>query len=109
MQLIFHTPINNLSLGNVGFNLLRECHKRQYDIGWFPVGQTDLSAFKVDQPFVDWLQNAANQRYEFLGKDLPAIVNWHINGSERVYSDKQLLLTYHETNAVTSVERAIVS
>lgn len=109
MQLIFHTPINNLSLGNVGFNLLRECYKRNYDVGWFPVGQTDLSAFKVDQPFVDWLQKSANQRYDFLGKDLPSICNWHINQSERLYSRRQILVTYAETDAVTSVEKAIVS
>jgi hypothetical protein len=108
MQLIINTPVNNLSLGNVGFNLLRECYKRGYEIGWFPVGNTDLSAFKVDQPFVDWLQKSANQRYDFLGYNFPALVNWHIAGSERLFSNKQILLTYHETNECTSIEQNIV-
>jgi len=109
MQLIFHSPLNSLSLGNVGFNLLREFYKRGYNIGWFPEGQTDLSAYKVDEKFVAWLQKSANQRYEFLGKGLPAVSNWHIANSERTFSKKNLLLTYHEVDNCTNVEKAIVS
>ena len=108
MQLIFHTPVNSLSLGQIGYNLLRECYKRGYDVGWHPVGQTDLSAYKVDQSFVDWLQKSANQRYDFLGKDLPAVVNWHLNQSERLYSRRQILCTYCETDTATNVEKSIV-
>lgn len=109
MQYIVHTPVNSLSLGNVGFNLLKESYKAGHDVGWFPVGQSDLSAFKVDQPFVNWLQEAANKRYSFLGKGLPALCNWHLNGSERLYSDKQILLTYTETSSPTPTELSIAS
>ena len=109
MQLIFNSPVNSLSLGQVGFNLLREFYKRGYEIGWFPVGQTDLSAYKVDEKFVQWLQKSANQRYEFLGKGIPSISNWHLNGSEKVFSERNILLSYHETDSVTSVEKSIAS
>lgn len=109
MQLIFNSPANSLSLGQVGFNLLREFYKRDYKIAWFPVGQTDLSAYKVDEKFVQWLQRSVNQRYEFLGKDVPSISNWHLNGSEKVFGAKNLLLTYQETDSATPVEKAIAA
>ena len=109
MDLIFHSPLNNLSLGQIGFNLLREFYKRGYNVGWFPEGNTDLSAYRVDEKFVAWLQKSANQRYEFLGKGLPALSNWHLNGSARVFSSKQVLCTFHETDSITSVEKAIAS
>lgn len=108
MQLIVHTPINALSLGNVGYNLLRECYLRNYNVGWFPVGDTDLSAFKQEPEFLKWLQKSADERYSYLGHNFPALVNWHISGSERLYSDRQVLLTYHETSECTSVEQNIV-
>lgn len=108
MQLIIHTPINNLSLGQVGYNILRECYLRNYSVGWFPVGDTDLSAFKQDPDFFAWLDKSARERFSYLGHGFPALVNWHIASSERLYSDKQLLLTYHETSQPTPTELSIV-
>jgi hypothetical protein len=109
MQLIFNSPLNPLSLGQVGFNLLREFYKRDYDVGWFPIGNTDLSAYRVDEKFVQWLQKSVNQRYSFLGKDIPSVSNWHLNGSEKVFGAKNLILTYHETDSATPVEKAIAA
>ena len=48
MKLIFDAPINNLSFGNVGVNLLRELYKKNAKISLFPKGPTDLTAFDKD-------------------------------------------------------------
>lgn len=109
MELIINTPINPLSLGQVGYNLLRECYLRKYNIAWFPVGNTDLSAFKADQQFANWLQKSADQRYTYLGLDLPCINNWHLSGSEKLLSNKQVTMTYHETDRATPAEISIAN
>ena len=53
MSLIVDVPINNLSFGNVGVNILRELFNRQIPISLFPRGgQKDLSAFnKLPEEF----------------------------------------------------------
>lgn len=107
MKLIFEAPINSLSLGVVSLNLLREFYRRKFDIGLFPIGKTDLSAFKLDKEFVDWLQKSINQRWSFLDKDVLCLKNWHLNDSDRVRTNNQILLTYHETSSASLVETKI--
>lgn len=109
MELIIDTPISTLSLGQVGYNLLKECFRRNYKVGWFPVGETDLSPFKVVKEFHQWLQESINQRWDLLKKDTVCLKNWHIQGSENLRTNRQILLTYHETNRPTDVEKSIVN
>ena len=56
MNLVVDVPINNLSFGNVGVNILRELFNRQIPISLFPRGgQKDLSAFnKLPEDFKSW-------------------------------------------------------
>lgn len=109
MKLLVESPINNLSLGNVGYNILKECFKRNYEVGFFPMGQTDLSAFKTDPKFHAWLQKSINRRWDLLKKDVPCIKNWHLSSSDTVRTNKQILLTYHEVSKATKVEIAIAN
>lgn len=108
-QLIVETPLNSLSLGNVGVNILREIYSRGIEIGLFPIGETDLSSYVLDKPFIDWLQKSINRRYEFLKKDSICIRNWHIAGSDLLRTNNQVLISYHETSKATPVEVAIVN
>lgn len=108
MKLIFNSPVNSLSLGIVGYELLREFRRRNMEVGWFPVGKTDLSAFKADKDFHQWLQESINNRWHFLDKDAITISNWHISGSENLRTNNQILLTYHETSAPSLIETKIV-
>ena len=57
MNLIFNAPINNLSFGNVSYNVLREFYKQDDKVVIFPIGgNTDFAAFdKIDQDFKSWI------------------------------------------------------
>ena len=73
MSLILDVPINNLSFGNVGVNILRELFNRQTPISLFPRGgQKDLSAFnKLPEDFKAWIDQCESDKYRSLDKDTP--------------------------------------
>ena len=84
MNLIADIPINNLSFGNVGINILKELYKRNFTVSLFPRGATDLSSFnKLDEDFKSWIERSTNDRYKTLDKDTPTLTLWHLNGSDR--------------------------
>ncbi len=92
MRLLVNAPINALSFGNVSVNILRELHKKDIDLVFFPIGdKAELEAYdKIDLSFVKYLQSATNSRYEKINKDIPTLKLWHIFGSETRYSKKKL-------------------
>ncbi len=99
---------STLSLGQVGFNLLRELYKRKVQVCFFP-RQFDLSPFRVDTGFGQWLERAANTRYAKLDRKVPTLNVWHIAESEKRISDKQVTLSFHETDSPTEAEINIVN
>ncbi len=104
-KLIFHAPINSLSLGNVAVNLLREMHKKGIDLTFFPVGTNiDFKAYKLSKEFSDWFGASVSNRLKTVKKDTPSLRLWHLNGSELKYSDRQYLMTFYETNSPTQEE-----
>lgn len=109
MQLLVETPASALSLGQVGYNILKECHKRNYEVGFFPVGNIELSPFKIESKFHAWLQESINRRWDLLKKDTPCLKVWHLAGSDTVRTNKQLLCSFHETNRSTPIEVAIAN
>lgn len=102
-KLIFHGPVNPLSIGQTSFNILRELYKRKIQVVWFP-RQVDFSAYKIDPAFGQWLERAANNRYTKFDKNIPSLSVWHLNGSEMKPSNRQYLLTFHETDSPTEAE-----
>ena len=111
MRLLVNAPINALSFGNVSVNILRELHKKDIDLVFFPIGdKAELEAYdKIDLSFVKYLQSATNSRYEKINKDIPTLKLWHIFGSETRYSKNQSLFTFHEVSEVTSVEKNLLN
>ena len=107
-KLIVHAPINQLSLGNVSYNILRELYKKKINVIFFPK-QFDLSAFNPTPEFKTWLENSINSRYTKYNKSIPTFSTWHIAGSEFKLSDKQYLLTFHETDSPQPAEVNIVN
>ena len=113
MSLIFEAPVSSLSFGQVSYNILREFWKRNLDIGFFPIGNIDLSCFEPKKEFVDWLQDAANKRYSFLKRDVPSLKLWHILSTDTVKTDmlrtpRQTLLTFYECSEPTEYEKSII-
>lgn len=108
MQLIFSSPLSSLSLGQVSYNLLREMWKREYQVGYFPIGNVDLAAFQPDPKFIQWLQKSIDQRFKLLSRDTPSLKLWHISGSENLLGPNQKLITYYECSEPTETEKSIV-
>ena len=107
MKLLVEAPLNTLSFGNVSFNILRELYKKNVDVGLFPIGNVDVSAFEIDKEFSDWLQQCINNRYNFVSKDVKAFKLWHLSGSENRKNPNQNLFTFYECSQPTDLEKII--
>lgn len=104
MKFNIELPINPLSLGQVGFGVLREMYNRGLSPNIFPIGNIDLKSFILDEGFMLWLNeniSAADSRYSF---EDPSIKLWHIMGSHSKLSKRNILWTAHETDTATDTE-----
>lgn len=109
-QFAVQIPINGVSFGQVSFNILYEFYKMGLNPCIFKATdhQFDVSSFNVDQGFLAWIErNHVSALSRHSRKD-PTIRLWHINDSLRSYSDRQILLTFHETDRLTEVEQNIL-
>ncbi len=111
MKLLVNAPINALSFGNVSVNILRQLQKKDVDLAFFPIGdKAELDAYdKIDKNFLNYLQEATNNRYTKIQKDIPSLKLWHIFGSENRYSKNQSLFTFHEVSEVTLIEKSLLN
>lgn len=110
MQVLFDGPLNNLSLGNVSFNFLRELIKKRAVSAVFPVqDRADLSAFDCSEEMKPEIVSLINNRLIKINKDTPTLRVWHINGSERRLTNKQFLYTFYECDQPTVEEMTIVA
>ena len=110
MQFAVHVPLNSLSFGQVSFNLLYEFFKMGLNPSIFKASehQIDFSAYDFEQEFVDWIIRNHNDAFLKHNRNIPTIRVWHINDSIRSYSNKQVLLTFHETDQLTPIESNIL-
>ena len=107
MKILVEAPINSLSLGNVSFNIIRELFDRGHDVAIWPKGNIDLKAYDADQDLVKKIENGINNRYNYLGEDVPSLKIWHLNGSEDRKNCKQYLLSFYECNQPTDTEKKL--
>ena len=108
-KLNLHLPINNLSIGNVSFNILRELYRRKVQCAIFPYGNPDLSAYKIDEQFGKWIETCVNNRYKKVDRSVPTLAVWHIAESQFKPSDRQYLLSFHECDSPTESEVNLVN
>ncbi len=111
MKLLVSAPISSLSFGNVAVNILRELHKKNVELVFFPIGEkVELEAYdKINLDFVKYLQSSTNQRFEQIDKNIPSLKFWHIFGSESRYVKNQSLFTFHEVSEVTAIEKNLLN
>tara|TARA_B110000285_G_scaffold61272_1_gene70430 strand:+ start:2773 stop:3831 length:1059 start_codon:yes stop_codon:yes gene_type:complete len=108
MKILVEAALNSLSFGNVSYNIIRELFDKGHDVGIFPIGQNvDLSAYDVSEGLNKKIQEAINNRFDYLSEDIPALKIWHLNGSEDRKNAKQYLYTFYECSEPTDVERKI--
>lgn len=108
-RLNLNLPLSSVSFGQVSFNILRELYRRKVQCVLHPRGQPDLSAYKVDPAFGQWIERAANSRFTKLDRKVPTLNLWHIQDSQFRLSDRQVLLTFHETDSPTESEVNLVN
>lgn len=109
LALNFEGPLNNLSFGQVSYNLLREMYERGYDVAIWPTGQIDISAYEAPEDFENWIASAIKNRFKKLD-DRPTVKLWHLNGSQSIVGHgKKVLYTFHETDQATDAELNVAS
>lgn len=106
MQLIVEAPINQLSFGNVTYNLLRQLWRKGVDVMWFPLGgNANFESFdKIDKNFGAWLQDSAKNAINKIEPNTPSLKLWHLNGSQSRIGSKQFLYTFYELDQPTPEE-----
>ena len=108
MKLALQVPINSVSFGNISIALLREMHKAGLAPCVFPIGNVDLSTQKVDKEFGGWLSQCINRAVSEHSRKTPIFKLWHLNGGLESYSERQVLLTFYETDNPTREELNVV-
>jgi len=109
MKLILEAPLNPLSFGNVSFNIIRELHKKNVELGIFPTGDPDLAAYDIPDDLKAYIENSINKRWEIISPETPTLRLWHLNGSDNRKTKDQYLYTFYECNQPTDIELKICS
>ena len=114
MNILFEAPLNQVSFGNVTYNILKVLFKKvqqdpSFKVSYFPIGNVELSAFdKMPKDFTLWVKSLIDSRFTNLSKDAITLKLWHINGAEKRMTSRQALLTFYELDQPTVAEKAIV-
>jgi len=109
-KLILKSAFNNLSFGNVSYNIAKELYKKDIKTSIFPTANNfDFSAFDLmDADFKKWMESSTNSRLTTLKKDIPCLNIWHLNGSEESIGSKSFLYSFYELDNPTFTEKNIV-
>ena len=108
-NLIYKGAINSLSFGNVSYNILRELYRKGLTVAFFPFGENlNFEAFdKIEEDFKNWIISMSQNRFHLIDRDYHTLSQWHLNSSENRISRYQTLLTAHETDQATPIEKNI--
>jgi hypothetical protein len=104
-------PLNSVSFGFVGFNILNTLINKGLPVAVAPInGQIDLRSFsgvadERKQMIVELCKNFPSS-YSRL---TPAFKLWHINGSEQSVGEGNHLMTFHELDGLTPTEINILN
>lgn len=97
-------PVNPVSFGQIGYGVLVELFDRGLRPNIFIHGTPDLKSFIIKPGFVEWLQECTGKAETEFSVDYPTISLWHIQGSHKRLSKKNVLWTAHECDRVTETE-----
>jgi hypothetical protein len=102
-------PINNLSFGNCAQNILWEWYKLGLNPCIFPIGNVSLNSFEyITEDYKKWLNENIKKANKEHSRKNPTFKLWHLNGSLESLSEKQVLLTFHESSQITPTEANII-
>ena len=98
-------PLNNLSFGHVGINILRELYNRGDSVNLFSVGGVvDLKGYDIPEDFGFWIHSCIGRAKKLYKNTDPTFKLWHIDGAQESISSRQGLMTFHEVDSLTAEE-----
>lgn len=103
-MLAIKAPINNLSFGNVSYNIVKRIFSER-EVNFFPIGNgLDFSSFVPEQEVANKINSSAIQARRRCNKNDTTLHLWHISGILETSSNKRVGLTFHETDQLTPTE-----
>lgn len=102
--MILNLPLNSLSFGNVSFNLLKEFYDRGLEVKLFPIGNLDLSAFKMSEDMLSWISESLERGIRSHSRKESGFKLWHIQGLSESFQESPCSFTFHETDRLTETE-----
>ena len=110
MSFTLNLPVNSVSFGQVSSLILREVYKKNInEFSLYPIGDNlDLSSQDLEEGFIEFLRDKANNYLSKLKREDPCFKLWHLNGSIDSISDKRFLLSFYELDSPTKEEINIV-
>jgi hypothetical protein len=110
-KIIFKAPFNDLSFGQVSYNLAKAMYRSNINVSIFPIGESiNLSAYdKIDPSFFEWLKKSIENRYNDIDINTKTLQLWHIRGSDSRPTSNSNLFTFHEISGVTDTEKSVCS
>ena len=103
-------PYNSVSMGQIAYGVTKELFNRGIKPNIFPVmGNADLGAYDKNAQFFNPIfQECVNKAINEYTNEIPSLKVWHINHGWHKLSKKNYLLTFHELDTVTQVEKNIL-
>ncbi len=109
MNLNVSVPINSVSFGDCGYNILYELFKRDIHPNLFPIS-ADLGVFdKTPQDFTNYLQLCTSKAVKRYKREYPCFRLWHIPQSEASVSNDTYLFTFRELDQISEIEANILN
>ncbi len=104
----FNAPLNGVSFGQVATHLLRGFFSKEIYPELLPVGgQADLASQPKDEEFEESIKKCVAAYLSNHTRSNPSLKLWHINGAMESCSKNVTLLTFHELDDLTEVEKNI--
>ena len=108
MNFCFNAPLNSVSFGQVATHLLRGFFRNNISPSIYPIGgQVDLSSQSVDEKFKSSLEDCIKKFLALHDRNTACLKLWHLNGAIDSPSKTTNLLTFHELDSLTNVEKNV--
>ncbi len=101
-------PVNSLSFGHCGVCILKELYDQGTSVNFFPIGNIDAQAYRLEEDFQFWLSSCQGRAKKSYKRTDPGLKLWHIESSENSISNEQTLFTFHEVDSITPEETNIL-
>lgn len=110
VKLNLQLPINTLSFGECGVNILYYLYQKGIDCNLFPIGGVDLQAYdKFPPEFIQYVNKSIVNALKSYKREYPTFKLWHIQSSEQSVGNNNSLFTFRELDQISEYETNILN